>query len=896
MSGQDAYVTPLADAGSIASAGGKGANLGELMRAGFPVPDGFVITTEAYDSFVADNDLTDRAAALAGTGDTAAIAALFDDATLPPELAAAITTAYAALGQGSVAVRSSATAEDLPGASFAGQQETYLNISGADEVLAAVRRCWASLWTPRAVAYRAHRSGDDQGPLSIAVVVQRLVPADVSGVLFTANPATGRRDETVITAAWGLGESVVGGRVEPDEYVVRNGADGADGADGPKVTVRVGDKQVMTVQTDAGSDEVATPTARRHEQTLTDGQSRELAALGTRVAEHFGVPQDIEWVLHDGTFQLVQARPITALPEPTGDVPSEWPVPRHGSLYFRASIVEQMPDPLSPLFADLVRTAVPRGLSSLLGELSPRVAELDVDFPTINGYAFYDYSRRAFGAMMSLSPALMRVIGEKGFVLNRWRDRELPRYRHAVAAWADRDPAALPAAELVRGAQELVDAGCLYYTTVQTIIPVASMAEMTWTGLYDRALRRPGDAAATDYLLGFDSTPMTVEKSLATLAAWCREDAALTAALLAPETDPLGTTPPAGIDADVWSQWRTRLDGHLAAYGHTTYNLDIMNPVPADDPTPVLQALRYQLGGTATDPFERQQRHADERERLTRELFRRLDPVRGALARRSLTSAQHWAPVREDALAAMGLAWPVIRLLVREAGRRLMEAGALAVPDDVFWLTLAELVDLGIRADAGETLPRRVEAIATRRATWRGQALATPPQYLPESRAMKAWESFLPAREQEEGPVLKGTTGSGGRVTGHARVLKGPADFASFVPGEILVASITTPAYTPLFAQAAAVVTDVGGVLSHGSIVAREFGIPAVLGTGAATKRIATGDLITVDGIAGHVLLEGASAPQPDTRRSRTPMVAATVAAIGVTVIGALVVRSRRQR
>lgn len=909
MSGQDAYVTALSDVGGVASAGGKGANLGELVRGGFPVPDGFVVTTGAYDRFVADNDLSDRATALAAEGDTTgatddgttAIGALFEEATFPRELAAAITEAYAALGEGPVAVRSSATAEDLPGASFAGQQETYLNIVGADEVLDAVRRCWASLWTPRAVAYRAHQADAITGTsaggpgttgaaadtatdrLSIAVVVQRLVRADVSGVLFTANPATGRRDETVITAAWGLGESVVGGRVEPDEYVVRAAVDG------PQVTVRVGDKQVMTVATEAGAAEIATPDDRRHERTLTDPQALDLAALGARVAAHFAVPQDIEWVLHDGEFQLVQARPITALPEPTGEVPTSWPVPRRGSLYFRASIVEQLPDPLSPLFADLARTAVPRGLSSLLGELSPKATALDADFPTINGYAFYDYSRSAFLGMLSLSPGLLKVIGEKGFVLDRWRDRELPRYRATVARWADRDPAALTAAELVHGIQDLVDAGCLYYTTVQTIIPVASMAEITWTTLYDRALRRRGDAAATDYLLGFDSTPIAVEKSLAQLASWCRT-AGLTDALLSPDTDPLAAEPPAGVDAAAWAGWRERLDAHLAAYGHTTYNLDIINPVPAEDPTPVLQALRYQLGGTAPDPVVRQQRLAERREHLTRDLLERLDPARRALARHRLTSAQRWAPIREDALAAMGLAWPTIRRLALEAGHRLTDAGALAGPDEVFWLTLAELIDLGARAEAGETLPSQGAVIAERRATWRGQAQATPPQYLPESRAMKAWEGFLPAKEQASGPVLAGTTGSGGRVTGHARVLRGPADFAAFVPGEILVASITTPAYTPLFAQAAGVVTDIGGVLSHGSIVAREFGIPAVLGTGSATKRIETGDLITVDGVAGEVRLEGAPEAAEEKRSGRPVLVAGAVAAsIGL----ALAVRAR---
>jgi len=285
------------------------------------------------------------------------------------------------------------------------------------------------------------------------------------------------------------------------------------------VEARVGDKAVMTVATPSGTGEVPTPAARRRERTLSDARAVELAALGRRVAEHLGAPQDIEWVLADGVVHLVQSRPITALPEPAGDVPTQWPVPRPGSLYFRASIVEQMPDPLSPLFADLVRTAVPAGLFSLMRELEPTLTSLDVDFPTIHGYAFYDYSRRSFGQMLRFTPGALRLVTTKGFVLERWRDRELPRYRASVARWSERDAASLTSGELLDAAQQLLDAGCLYYTTVQTIIPVASTAELTWTGLYERVLRRPGGPAASDFLLGYDSTPIGAEKDLADIAA-----------------------------------------------------------------------------------------------------------------------------------------------------------------------------------------------------------------------------------------------------------------------------------------------------------------------------------------------------------------------------------------
>lgn len=339
-------IAPLDSFGRMdtATAGGKGANLGELVRAGFPVPDGFVITTSGYDAYVdaagCRQDGTPRF-----------------DAPLPPGLADAICAAYRRLGCGAVAGRSSATAEDLPEASFAGQQDTFCNIEGDAALKDAVRRCWASLWTDRAVAYRA-RAGVGDVHLSLAVVVQRLVAAEAVGVLFTANPATGRRDEAVINAAFGFGEAVVSGEVTPDELVVCRDT----------VTTRItADKRVHTVAVEGGTATRDLPEADRTRRVLTDAQAIALARLGRRIEAHFGAPQDIEWVLADGVFRVVQSRPITALRAPAGPVPSGWPLPRPDGMFVRASIVEQLPDPLSPLFADLIRPAV---ASSLLKALT----------------------------------------------------------------------------------------------------------------------------------------------------------------------------------------------------------------------------------------------------------------------------------------------------------------------------------------------------------------------------------------------------------------------------------------------------------------------------------------------------------------------------------------------
>ncbi|QJY46490.1 PEP/pyruvate-binding domain-containing protein [Pseudonocardia broussonetiae] len=857
-------VVALGDVGraDVTVAGGKGANLGELVRAGLPVPPGFVVPTAAYDAFVAAAGIGAEVVALARTGGPGAadaIAALFAAHEPPADWADAITAGYAGLGGGPVAVRSSATAEDLEGASSAGQQDTYLHVEGEAAVLAAVRDCWASLWTGRAMAYRS-RAGVDPAGVSLAVVVQRMVDARAAGVLFTADPTTGRRDRAAVSAAWGLGESVVGGTVSTDDLVV-------DAATGAVVARHVADKAVMTVPGATGTREVAVPPGRRREPVLDDAAAAELVALGVRIAAHFGAPQDVEWVRDTGgAFHVVQARPVTALPEPTGDVPTSWPVPYPGGTYFRASIVEQMPDPLTPLFADLVDGSVTRSLGELMATaLGDPLREGDLAFPTVNGYAYYFYRNAGLVRMTLRTPQAVRALSGPGGSTARggvtaWRETAHPAYAAAVAEWADRDPALLTAAEVLDGVSALLDAGTRYYTAVQSIIPLAAGSEIVFTAFYDRLVRRQGEPPAQALLVGFDSRPLQAEKSLHDLA-------------LAPR------------DAD----WDDRFRRHLAEFGHTVYNLDFASPVPADDPEPLLATIRFFAEGGGTHPHERQRRAAAQRDELTHLARARLDPVRRALFDRLLAAAQSTGPVREDALADVGLAWPTMRRMLRELGRRLALDGVVADADDVFWLHHDEL-----RALAGGTERPDLRAeVAERRMVWRGQRRAVPPQMLPERPWLsRALSSVMPAREGGgTGAVVRGVGAGSGRVTAPARVLDGPADFASLVPGEVLVARITTPAWTPLFAMAAAVVTDVGGPLSHGSIVAREYGIPAVLGTGSATSRIRTGQEVLVDGDAGTVTLLDEADDEPAAVRppSRAGWVLAGVA-------GALVLARRRRR
>lgn len=875
------YIRDLSDVGpgDVAVAGGKAVGLGGLLRAGLPVPPGFVLTTAAYSGFVDANNLAagiQELAALPPDAEPQAyedasrrISALFTTGTMPAGIAAELGAAYGRLGNGTpVAVRSSATAEDLASASFAGQQETSLNVRGLVELATAVIGCWASLWTARAMSYRA-REGVEPGQVRLAVVIQQMVEADAAGVMFTANPANGRREQTVISAAWGLGESVVSGTVTTDDVVV-------DAGTGSVLSRRTADKDVMTVYAENGTREQPVAAARRREPVLDDREAAELAGHGRRAAAHFGAPQDIEWARAGGRFFILQSRPITALPEPTADTPEAWPVPYPNGLYFRASIVEQLPDPLSPLFADLVDGSVARSLQALMAEALGKnaIREGDVGLPTVNGYAYYYYRSsgmwRMMGKLLTAVGALAR--GKAHMGIAGWREFSHPRYEQAIKDWQVKPPPELTGEGLLAGAQALLDAGTVYYTAVQSIIPLATSSELAFRTFYDKLVRRAGDPPAQTFLLGYDSEPIRAEKSLWDLAAWARSDPGLASVLLERPTAELAEcqrigSPPAGVDDALWQEWRFAFREHLDLYGHAVYNLDFATPVATDDPSTLLATVKFYLRGQGTDPHERQRLLTRRREELTEQVAARLGPRRRAAFLRLLRWAQDTAPVREDALADVGLAWPLLRQMLLELGRRLVASGVIAEPADVFWLRFQEVrtaVEFGLAAPGahaaitGADRPVRAAAVEERRMLWRGQARAAAPQMLPERPWMeKAFGSMMPAASQRQhGDVIKGVGASSGRVTAPARVLSGPRDFGRMEPGDVLVARITTPAWTPLFAMASAIVTDVGGPLSHSSIVAREYGIPAVLGTGAATQRLATGRQVTVDGDAGTVTIE----------------------------------------
>jgi pyruvate,water dikinase len=426
--------------------------------------------------------------------------------------------------------------------------------------------------------------------------------------------------------------------------------------------------------------------------------------------------------------------------------------------------------------------------------------------------------------------------------------------------------------QLFDGARELMGEAVHYLTIMQLgAMPLAAQSEGIFSGIYNRWIKKEGDPPAPTFLLGFDSKPIRGEKDLYDLSQWVNEHPALSKYLQETPTEQLADLilkvrengsisliSPAGIPEAEWNCWVERFQEYLSKYGHTIYDMDFVNPVPADDPAPLIEMLKLYLGGKVKNPSERQSAFIARREAAEKEVMSRLGPIRNWLFSRPLKRAQYHAPIREESIADIGLGYPIMRAMLHELGDRFVRAGALQQPDEIYWLKERELEKAVQSLEQGEALNPQTQ-VAERRAVWRAANRVTAPPQIPEKLRVLGLDlsKWLPTHEGEQtGNQIKGLGASPGKVTAPACVLIGPDDFEKMKLGDVLVATITTPAWTPLFARASAVVTDIGGPLSHGSIVAREYGIPAVLGTGVATRRIRDGQLVTVNGDAGIVTLD----------------------------------------
>lgn len=833
---------------TLNTVGGKGASLAKLVNAGLPVPDGFHITTAAYQQFVAENALQPRILAAVQDVDVAQpahleaasnqIHALFIEAPVPSGIADAIRAAYLSLSTTpvSVAIRSSATAEDLPDASFAGQQDTYLNIRGVDAVLDAVRRCWSSLWTTRAIGYRIRR-GIDPDTVSLAVVVQRLIFAEAAGILFTANPLNGRREQLVINAAWGLGEAIVGGLVTPDTYTVTK-------ATGRILDCEVADKEVMTIRTEQGTEERPVAAPQRQAQVLDATQITELARLARKIEALYGAPQDIEWCWAEGQGFIVQARPITALP-PT---PVTWEAPA-GDIWMRGGgIMEFVTEPVSPLGITWVAPA----LDHASYQLGKRFGIHDLTvWPLMhfsNGYAFIRLRptpkpKHIFG--------LYRALRDHARSLETWPEM-LATYQQRVVRLSQSAPETLTPRELWQRAQDLLAAGTDYWDAVGMIVRAVLQREGDFSKFY-RRVQRSGDPAPEVYLRGHEMRPYEAECSIYALAQSARD---LGLADLFTQTDSELLTACAAHSGG--ATFLAQFQAHLEAYGYQFSSIDPLMPTLSDNPQAILLALRGYLQGQEA-PSTRLARMTAEREAALAALETRLPSRKFRKLSQLLAQAREGAREREIAMFEFGLAWRAMRRDLRELGCRLVAAEILSAPDDIYFLTAEEIGATVKALEARQTVTPLLMSVAQRRADWESWQGLQPPAHLPEgSKPVWWWKYVTPVPEvapQIEGNTLTGLGVSPGKITGIARVLATPGETAHFHAGDILVAHITTPAWTPLFTLAGGIVTDLGGALSHSGIVAREYGLPAVTGVGVATQHIRDGQTITVDGNTGRITL-----------------------------------------
>lgn len=923
----------ILDDGALERLGGKGRSLAAMAQAGFKVPPAFLVTASAYRRFVSDNGLQPRIIELArpavmgnrASFDQASddVRALFEASGPGAEISDEVASAYRALGDDvPVAVRSSANAEDLPDLSFAGQQETFLNVRGEDEVIAAVRACWASLWTARAIDYR-HQNGIDQDGVAMAVVVQVMVPSAVSGILFTANPATGERSEMVINASFGLGEAVVSGEVTPDTYIV-------DRATGEATETIIGPKEQMTVSAGAQGTRMEDVSAsERDRASLSDAMVRELAETALAIEKLYdSVPQDIEWAFsQDGNLYLLQSRPITNLPVQPIEV--TWEPPPPARILYRRQIVENMPDPICDLFEELYLT---EGLEYARRGQESMVRGGGAHFVTCNGYAYCRADHKGTPDDPNMAPEEMEAmaqrmldeirqrqgpVGEKEvhdmalflsdlseedraafqevaddyqgdnlahdltmpesdnptYIANHktqdndrrwktWQDEALPRLVATAEKWQKLDISTATDEQLLAGIREMaIEEGFYWSGNTSHTFGIAKSTD-DHLQCFLRENLPDHHFISGQFLTGLESKTMQANTDLFEIAKIVRASAELSHVVI--------VTPPKFLMQSLREHPEggpvlKAIDAYFEEYGHQGYSLDFVEPTQEEDPSALLATLKTMVQDTDYDPKDQELRATRIREQKFGEVSDLLEGLTYWQFRYRLWFARKYNHIREETAFYFGYTWRVLRPMAFELGKRMVDIGTFRDPEDTFFLVTEELRQAIAARQQGLARPEFGRIAAERRELREARKRHHPPGTIPPEASNIPTVRFKETqiRNDPASDTLNGFPVSSGTVTAPASVVLSQTDFEKMSPGTILVAPNTTPAWTQLFSHAVGVVTDMGSILAHASIVAREYGIPAVLGVGNGTTRIRHGQMLTINGDAGNVLLhEEESVPQ----------------------------------
>lgn len=805
----------------ISLAGGKGANLGELTSAKINVPKGFVITADAYKAFLKENSIDkiieknlreaslDESTLLKAAG---YFRKLIISGRFSKEIQQLITDKYKSLGENvRVAIRSSATAEDLPDASFAGQQESYLNVQGIDDVLSKILKCYASLWGNRAVSYRLHQ-GYDQTCVSIAVIVQEMVESEKSGVLFTINPLSQNTDEMQINASYGLGESVVSGRVTPDSYIVQK--------DGKLLESTIGSKKTKIVYGSKDTIEIAVDEDKRKARVLNDNELSELVNCGLKIEKHYHMPMDIEWAVKDNKVYILQARAITTLKNDNEkaliDSYLKKTKPNKSMRKKMAFQLEKMPFAYRALDYDFIM-AINNQKSKIFAEggiIFDTDPQIDNDgiqtLPkgkkgiTKNIFHIFKVLKqiRDFNSCTKICEKFMDIYGKDISILKSkdFENMSLTECR-----------------EFLEYSYKLTK-DLSYDRFKYALFPTMLVFDK-----YSKILKKINpDYTAFDLYKNLDNKTSTINNDISKMAGEISKNNKLKEAVLLGESYK--------NLYNEFDDFKSVTDDFLQKNGfksdYNCYCLEVKTFI--EDPDRLIDILKPILASTFTKN-EKTERFDD--------LMLKLKSVYGSKYKHmetDINSLRYFHVVREESQYLWESLFYYVRKCVTKVNMLLLENENYKT--GISNLFFNELIEAMKR---GYLNKKDIENIKNRN------------EKFPLS--IKVWQASKLLIFDAKGDSLKGVSGSVGKAVGRVCIIQSPKEFYKMKKGDILVCHLTDPEWTPLFKLASAVVADTGAALSHAAIVAREYNIPAVLGVGFATTKFKDGDMIQVDGDTGIV-------------------------------------------
>jgi len=853
-----------------------------LSRLGLKIPRGFIITSAAFREHLEQNNLLSRIKAAVdeltkaeSQGKEKLLSTLrqdFIDASTTDVVQHEIEKHYRQLGAKYVAVRSSGTAEDLPGHSFAGQYDTYLGISNLEDCIEAVKKCWASLWTLRAYEYR-QRNSFDHLSINMAVIVQSLIAADVSGVMFTVDPVRDSRSSIVIEACFGLGETLVSGKVTPDRFIVSKKRL-------KFLSSTISEKKIeRTISRNGLVEEKKLPDERTSVCCLEKKHAVKLAKIAQKIEAEFGSPQDIEWAIYKNKIFLLQSRPITVLPPE-----KSW---EDRQIWCCNPAKEVMPDVATPimlsvidailgaLFDPLFRLlCMDRGNHPVYGLVAGRIyfnANLwGTVFRNLPGVKKIDFMK-ATGSHKDLQKVLeglqnasdedlpdmkfnrlkfilkipLIIIGSLRYTPEKGR-RILAKIGAENKKWPCINPSSLTVEEITMYCRKIMKdfnellSHVLYLFSMISALFVLDMICKRWfpDGNVKSGKLLAGIGGMADATAGLD---------MWRLAAMANSKTDIKDLILSDNNwdtieGKLAQEEPGKEFLDHWNRFMLR-HGH-----HCRAELELFNERWSETPDYILTFIRSHLTHIdEINPVQNFERIATERRQLEEQCRKQLkNPIKRMIFNHTLIRAQTGSVFRENVKSEVIKLLTAKRKMLLELGKRLCDKGVLENEDDTFFLRYEE-IDPVVNNNAGFDIKKIVR---TRRAEYDKNRSITPPDVVfgpfdPDT--------YTPETVDEQVEVLQGFGVSPGAATGKARVILRADTDEQLLAGEILVAPFTDPGWTPYFVPAAAIVMDEGGIFSHGSIVAREYGLPAVVNVGNATKIIKTGQKIQVDGNRGLV-------------------------------------------